>query len=227
MATPLKPSEFAQLVGLEPTDVREACKSGEQEYAGYPIGDWYAGGGSALRLNVPDRLVDAHSSGRGSGSTQRRDNPSGDTLPSNGMQVTEMAEAVDNNAAPVSANVSAAYAVGSMSDAVRENPEIMETIADVAVVLGAGGLALAATEDGESYRAAKVGGAAAGSFAAYKLIRHLCEQNDRATDMAEREQRHQIQQEKQENKSLPRERGDGAPAVDLNAGGRWKERQAR
>jgi hypothetical protein len=217
------------MVGVEPTDFCKACRNGETEYAGYPIGDWLVGHGNSVRLNVPDKLVEKQGSTRVGSSKVRRDNPSGLTVASTDEnQVTEMAEAVDNNAAPVSANIGAAYAVGSMSDAVRENPEIMETIADVAVVLGAGGLALAATEDGESHRAAKVGGAAAGSFAIYKLIRHLCEQDDRRTDMAEREQRHNIQQEKkaeQETKALPKSRGDGAPAVDLN--GRWKEKRAR
>lgn len=221
MATSLTPSEFANLVGVEPADFCKACRNGVSEYAGYPVGDWLVGRGSSVRLNVPDQLVEKHSSNRRKGSSStRRDNPNPvDLNPAiDNSQVTEMAEAVNNNAAPVSANMSAAYAVGSMSDAVRENPEIMETIGDVIVTLGAGGLALAATEDGESYRAAKVTGAAAGGFAVYKLIRHLCQQENRQTDMAEREQRHQIQQEKtREPKALPEKRGDGAPSVTLGA----------
>jgi hypothetical protein len=72
----------------------------------------------------------------------------------------------------------------------------------------------------------KVGGAAAGGFAIYKLVRHLCEQDDRKTDMAERQQRHQIQQEKNQQKTLPEKRGDGAP-VNLERAGAWEGRKTR
>ena len=224
MATTIQPTEFAREKGLEPADFSEACRNGETEYAGFPIGDWTVrdeGGGVYLR--VPDSVV-SQPQESSSNAGNRRSNPDGNALGLRTAQTTEMAEAVDNNAAPVSANLGASYAVGSLSEAVRENPEIIETIADVAALLGSGGLGLSATEEGEKYRFAKVGATALGGFGAYKLIRHLCEQNDRQTDMEERQQRHQIQQEKQTSKSLPRgrgdgvsrSRGDGRPSVNLS-----------
>lgn len=212
MATPVRPSKLARILGFEPADFCEACRNGAQEYNGYPIGDWLVRDGKNVYLNVPDELIDGRADGRSSGTPpQQRGNPSSglEGMPEATSDTTKMAEAVDNNAAPVSANVSAAFAADAMSDAVRENPELFETLTDLVALLGGGGLGIAATEEGEDNRVWKVGGTALGSFAAWKILRYVCEQGDRRTDMAEREQRHRIQEEKQTQK-MPAHRGDGA-----------------
>jgi len=103
-------------------------------------------------------------------------------------------EAARDAAPPVSANAGAAYAAGKFADTVKEQPQVMEDFVDGAALLGSAGLAYATAEEGE---ALKAGATAAGLFAAFKGIRYLCKQGDRRTDMAELDQRHQIQQDRQ------------------------------
>ena len=208
MATTVQPTEFARAKGLNQADFSEACRNGETEYANYPIGEWTvrdAQGGVYLR--VPDSVMESAQSP----SSSSRSNPT-DQLANLGAAKTETnwPEAAKEAGPPVAANLGASHAVASMSDAVKENPEIAETIADVVALLGSGGLGLAATEDGEDYRAAKVGGIAVAGFGIYKFLRHKAEQADRRTDMAERKQRHQMQKENQ-TRRVPAARGDGAP----------------
>lgn len=217
MAASIQPTEFAQRKGLNAADFAEACEDGEQEYAGYPIGSWTVRDRGSVYLRVPDSVME--SDGAGS-SSQPRSNPVGKLAKMHsGDSETTWAEAAKETAPAVSANASGAYAVASMSEAVKENPEIAETIADTVALLGSGALGVAATEEGEDYRAAKVGGMTVAGFGIYKLIRHMAEQSDRRTDMAEREQRHQIQQENKQE--IPKRRGDGAstPARSLTVTG--------
>jgi hypothetical protein len=97
-------------------------------------------------------------------------------------------------APPVSANAGAAYASGKMAETLKEQPQLMEDFADITALLGAGGLAYA-TSEGDSV--VKAGATAVGMFAVWKILRHACSQSDRQTDMRERAQRAQIQQQKQ------------------------------
>lgn len=207
MATTVQPTEFAKAKGLNTADFCEACRNGESEYAGFPVGNWTVRDErGAVYLRVPDSVMDQAQSP----SSSSRVNPT-EQLAGRGADQTGTTwpEAAKEAGPPVAANLGASHAVASMSDAVKENPEIAETIADVVALLGSGGLGLAATEDGEDYRAAKVGGIAVAGFGIYKFLRHKAEQANRRTDMAEREQRHQMQRENQTRK-VPKARGDGA-----------------
>ena len=209
MATTVQPTEFARAKGLNQSDFSEACRNGETEYANYPIGEWTvrdAQGGVYLR--VPDSVME---NGGAAASSEPRSNPVKELAKVRDVQSeTTWPDAVKEAGPAVSANAGGAYAVASMSEAVKENPEIAETIADTIALLGSGALGVAATEEGEDYRAAKVGGMTVAGFGIYKLVRHMAEQSDRRTDMAEREQRHQIQQENQRER-MPSPKGDGAP----------------
>lgn len=217
MATSLTPSEFANLVGVEPTDFCEACRNGVSEYAGYPVGDWLVGRGKAVRLNVPDELVEKHGSNRGMGSSSRQGRSNGhvDFLKVDPSMLAGMSdkpnwpEAARDAAPPVSANAGAAYAAGKFADTVREQPQLMGDFVDAAALLGSMGLAYATAEEGE---VVKAGATAAGVFATFKLFRYLSQQGNRQMDMAERQQRHQIQQQRQTTRALPEKRGDGASA---------------
>jgi len=193
MPTPIQPDKFARAAGFDPTDFVKAVQSGEDDYAGLPIGSWRQNGGEYL--NVPDEYAEQL------GFTPESDRSN----PSQAMQRTETAlagtpdkpnwpEAARDAAPPVSANAGAAYAAGKFADTVKEQPQVMEDFVDGAALLGSAGLAYATAEEGE---ALKAGATAAGLFAAFKGIRYLCKQGDRRTDMAERDQRHQIQQDRQ------------------------------
>jgi len=193
MPTPVRPDKFARAAGFDPYDLTEAVQSGEDEFAGLPIGDWRQNGGEYL--NVPDDYAEQI----GLSPTNGRSNPS------QAVQQTETAlagtpdkpnwpEAARDAAPPVSANAGAAYAAGKFADTVKEQPQVMEDVVDGAALLGSAGLAYATAEEGE---VVKAGATAAGLFAAFKGIRYLCEQGNRRTDMAERQQRHQIQQQRQ------------------------------
>jgi hypothetical protein len=89
-----------------------------------------------------------------------------------------------------------------MSDAVREHPQIMEHITDALVLLGSGGLMLAATEEGEDLRALKVAGGAGAAFALWRIIRHRQQQQTHQQTqhltMADREQRARIARTREE-----------------------------
>lgn len=200
MPTPIQPDTFARAAGFDPTDLVEAVQSGEDDYAGLPIGSWRQNGGEYL--SVPDDYARQLGFTPGDG----RSNPS------EAMQSAESAaagspdspnwpEAARDAAPPVSANAGAAYTAGRFAETVREQPQVMEDVVDGAALLGSAGLAYATAEEGEVLKA---GATAAGLFAAFKGIRYLCEQGDRQTDMAERHQRHQIQKDRQQPKGAGR-----------------------
>lgn len=215
MPTPIQPDKFARAAGFDPTDFVEAVQSGEEDFAGLPIASWRQNGGEYL--NVPDDYAEQ----LGFNPKKGRSNPSeirsdirevldeGDSiLPGlSGSDKPNWPEAARDAAPPVSANAGAAYAAGKFADTVKEEPELMEDFVDGAALLGSAGLAYATAEEGEVLKA---GATAAGLFGAFKLIRHACKQGDRQTDMAERQQRHQIQQDRQKKvkpESKPRLKG--------------------
>jgi len=218
MPTPIQPDKFARAAGFDPTDFVEAVQSGEDDYAGIPIGSWRQNGGQYL--NVPDDYADQ----LGFTPENSRSNPS------QAMQRAESAlagtpdkpnwpEAARDAAPPVSANAGAAYAAGRFADTVREQPQVMEDFVDGAALLGSAGLAYATAEEGE---VVKAGATAAGLFAAFKGIRYLCKQGDRQTDMAERQQRHQIQKDHRQQMGTgnpTQRRLNGGKSRRLNASG--------
>lgn len=191
MPTPVKPDKFARAAGFDPYDFTEAVQSGEDDFAGLPIGDWRQNGGEYL--NVPDDYAEKiglrPTSGRSNQSeaVQKKAESALSGSPN-------WPEAVQDAAPPVSANAGAAYTAGKFADTVKEQPQVMEDVVDGAALLGSAGLAYSTAEEGD---VVKAGATAAGLFAAFKLIRHACQQGDRQTDMQEREQRHQIQQQRQ------------------------------
>ena len=192
MPTPIKPDTFARAAGFDPTDLVEAVQSGEDDYAGLPIGSWRQNGGEYL--SVPDDYARQLGFTPGDG----RSNPSeamqsAESAASGSPDDPNWPEAARDAAPPVSANAGAAYTAGRFAETVREQPQVMEDVVDGAALLGSAGLAYATAEEGEVLKA---GATAAGLFAAFKGIRYLCEQGDRQTDMAERHQRHQIQKDR-------------------------------
>jgi hypothetical protein len=229
MPTPIRPGKYARAAGHDPTDFVKAVKSGEPDYAGIPIGSWRQDGGEFLA--VPD----AHANELGLSGAAR----------SNGLSLSDLSnlpptpgefdieaeirqikrEARENSgmkafgeaAPPVSANAGAAYASGKMAETLKEQPQLMQDFADITALLGAGGLAYA-TSEGDSV--VKAGTTAAGMFAVWKILRHVCTQSDRQTDMRERAQRAQIQQQNQdqipgngEQKQLNGRRNGGTQTV--------------
>jgi hypothetical protein len=200
MPTPIRPTKYARAAGHEPQDFVDAVQSGESEYAGVPIGSWRQDGGEYLA--VPDAHADqlglspdprpnpsalGRSLGRGSGSAEANQTPPAKTT---GAALAEAAP-------PVSANTGAAYAAGQFAETVKEQPQVMEDFADTAALLGSAGLAYATAEEGDVLKA---GATAAGMFAAWKLLRHISTQQDRRTDMKERQQRAQIQDNRRQNR---------------------------
>jgi hypothetical protein len=192
MPTPVKPDLYARKRGFNHIDFVEAVKNGESEYAGVPIGDWRQGGGEFLL--IPDE----HADRLGIGGAFGRSNPSA----SAGKEIADEVQqnmksagvAAAEAAPPVSANVGAAYAAGQFAETVKEQPQVMADLADTTALLASLGFGYATAEEGD---VVKAGATAAGLFAAFKGIRHLCQQDDRQTDMQERQQRHQIQQDRQ------------------------------
>lgn len=207
MPTPVRPDTYARAAGYEPQDFVEAVKSGASEYAGEPIGSWRQEGGEYL--SVPDDRAE-YLGISGGGSTRSNPEISGEEIARQMGQTQPLARkstgaAIAEAAPPVSANAGAAYTGGKFADAVKEQPQIMEDVADATALLGSAGLAYAIAEEGDVLKAGAVAG---GLFAVWKLIRHQTTQADRQTDMQEREHRHQIQQDRQ-----PRsvQRGDRIP----------------
>ena len=164
------------------------------------MGGWGQDGGRDLA--VPDAHADqlgwspdprpnpsalGRSLGRGSGSAEANQTPPAKTT---GAALAEAAP-------PVSANTGAAYAAGQFAETVKEQPQVMEDFADTAALLGSAGLAYATAEEGD---VVKAGATAAGMFAAWKLLRHMSTQQDRRTDMKERQQRAQIQDNRRQNR---------------------------
>jgi hypothetical protein len=239
MATPIKPSQLANVLDVERADFCEACRNGEADYAGYPIGDWLVHDGhGSVHLNVPDELLrkqgvrpsSVETPSSSSGLAARRDNPAGTMKQQANQQLGQanMADAVRDSGPHMTANAAAGYAVGEMSGAVRENPEIMEVMCDVGVILGSGGIGLAATDEGDPSRYLKVLATMGGGYGVYKLLRHLASQDDRRTDMAERQQRHEIQQDKQQRQvPPPRENTAARRTGILNVGGTARRQPRR
>lgn len=200
MPTPCKPARFARAAGYEPGDFRSAVQSGEDTYAGLPIGEWRQNGGEYLA--VPDDYARQ----LGFDPSEGRSNPGRDSSTSEQLQRAQsllagtgegksVGAAAAEAAPPVSANAGAAYAAGRFAETVKEQPQVMADFADTAVLLGSAGLAYATADEGQVLKA---GATAAGVFAVWKLLRHQTAQADRRTDMKERQQRHQIQQQRQE-----------------------------
>ncbi|WP_259114414.1 hypothetical protein, partial [Salinibacter ruber] len=165
----------------------KAVKSGEPDYAGIPIGSWRQDGGEFLA--VPD----AHASELGLSGAARSNGsslsglsnlPPGYDIEREIRQIKREAQensgmkAFGEAAPPVSANAGAAYASGKMAETLKEQPQLMEDFADITALLGAGGLAYA-TSEGDSV--VKAGTTAAGMFAVWKILRHVCTQSDRQT----------------------------------------------
>jgi hypothetical protein len=202
MPTPIQPDNLARAAGYDPVDFVEAVQTGEDDFAGLPIGSWRQNGGEYL--SVPDD----YASQLGFDPENSRSNPGSDLIEEarGTLAGRDQGQApgggIADAAPPVSANAGAAYAAGQFADTVREQPQIMGDVADVAALLGSAGLAYATAKEGQVLKA---GATAGGLFAAFKGLRYICEQGDRKTDMAERQQRHQIQQqrEQQRPKSLP------------------------
>jgi hypothetical protein len=203
MPTPVKPSKYARAAGHDPTDFVSAVKSGELDYAGVPIGSWRQDGGEFLA--VPDAHASelglsgaARSNGSSLSGLSNLPTPPGYDIEREIRQIRREAQensgmkAFGEAAPPVSANAGAAYASGKMAETLKEQPQLMEDFADIAALLGAGGLAYA-TSEGDSV--VKAGATATGMFAVWKILRHVCTQSDRQTDMRERAQ---IQQQKQD-----------------------------
>ncbi|MCS3863466.1 hypothetical protein GGP86_003265 [Salinibacter ruber] len=214
MPTPVKPSKYASAAGYDAIDFVAAVKSGESDYAGVPIGSWRQDGGQFLA--VPD----AHADQLGL-SPDPRPNPSAlgrssgvgsDSVEDNQTSPAKTTGAALADAAPpVSANAGAAYAAGKFADTVKEQPQVMEDVVDGAALLGSAGLAYSTAEEGD---VVKAGMTAAGLFGAFKLIRHACEQGNRQTDMQERQQRAQIQQNRQ--RQLPEKGSQNRSGVTIN-----------
>jgi hypothetical protein len=214
MPTPVKPSKYARAAGHDAIDFVAAVKSGESDYAGVPIGSWRQDGGQFLA--VPD----AHADQLGL-SPDPRPNPSAlgrssgvgsDSVEDNQTSPAKTTGAALADAAPpVSANAGAAYAAGKFADTVKEQPQVMEDVVDGAALLGSAGLAYSTAEEGD---VVKAGMTAAGLFGAFKLIRHACEQGNRQTDMQERQQRAQIQQNRQ--RQLPEKGSQNRSGVTIN-----------
>lgn len=201
MPTPIQPDTFARAAGFDPTDFVEAVQNGEDDFAGLPIGSWRQNGGEYL--NVPDDYAE----NLGFAPKNDRPNPTIPALDMEGVNQNDLGnpnwpKAVKDVAPPVTANAGAAYTAGKFADTVKEQPEVMEDVVDGAALLGSAGLAYATAEEGEVLKA---GAMAAGLFAAFKGIRHLCKQGNRQTDMTERQQRHQIQQQRQQQLPKPQE----------------------
>ena len=216
MPTPIQPDKLARAAGFDPIDFAEAVQNGEDDFAGLPIGSWRQNGGEYL--NVPDE----YASQLGFDPESVRPNPESDLI--EGARETlagrdrkgSLGDGIADAAPPVSANAGASYAAGKFADTVREQPQVMGDVADVTALLGSAGLAYATAEEGE---VVKAGATAAGLFVAFKTVRYLCRQGDRKTDMAERQQRHQMQKQRDQQgpKALP-EQGEtslnGTPESD-------------
>jgi hypothetical protein len=199
MSTPVRPDRYARAAGYEPTDFKAAVQSGQSDYAGVPIGSWRQDGGEYLA--VPD----GHADRLGLSPAEGRSNPVGAASTSEQVQKAQsilagtgegksVGAAAAEAAPPVSANASAAYAAGQFAETVKEQPQVMEDVADTAGFLGS--LAFGyATGEGE---VVKSGLMAAFAFGVFKGARAWANQADRRTDMQERQQRHQIQQQRQE-----------------------------
>lgn len=216
MPTPVKPSKYARAAGYDAIDFTAAVKSGESDYAGVPIGSWRQDGGQFLA--VPDDHADQLGL---SPDPDFRPNPSAlgrssgvgsDSVEANqALPAKTTGAALADAAPPVSANAGAAYAAGQFAETVKEQPQVMSDVVDGAALLGAAGLAYSTAEEGD---VVKAGATAAGLFGTFKLIRHVCEQGSRQTDMQERQQRAQIQQKRQ--RQLPEKGSQNRGGVTIN-----------
>lgn len=217
MPTPIQPDKLARAAGYDPVDFVEAVQNGEDDFAGLPIGSWRQNGGEYL--SVPDEYAEQ----LGFDPENGRSNPKNDliqraeqALAGVGNRGRTLGDGIADSAPPVSANAGASYAAGKFADTVKEQPQIMGDVADMAALLGSAGLAYATAEEGQVLKA---GATAGGLFAAFKGLRYLCEQGNRHTDMAERQQRHQIQQQRnqQQPQSLPKQGGSSLNGVQDNS----------
>jgi hypothetical protein len=202
MPTPIKPDKFARAAGFDPFDLTEAVQSGEDEYSGLPIGDWRQNGGEYL--NVPDEYADqiglSPESGRSNPSESARKAANalaGDTSHERAKEMMGWPEATREAGPPIAANAGAAHVGARFADTLKEQPQLMEDFVDGAALLGAAGLAYSTAEEGGVLKA---GATAAGIFAAFKVIRHACKQQDRRMDAKERQQRAYIQERRMEAK---------------------------
>jgi hypothetical protein len=207
MPVPVQPRKFARAAGFDPFDLTDAVQSGEDEYAGLPIGSWRQNGGEYL--NVPDEYAEQI----GLSPESSRSNPServqeARSILAGTSDKPNWPEAAKEAGPPVSANAGAAYAAGKFADTVKEQPQVMEDFVDGAALFAAGGLAYATAEEGDVLKA---GATAAGIFAAFKVIRHACKQQDRRMDAKERQQRAYIQERREAQRQMT---GSDAPEQD-------------
>jgi len=215
MPTPVNPDKYARAVGFDPFDFVEAVQNGEDDYSGVPIGSWRQhdpNGG--LYLAVPDDharevgfkpdSTTGHSRKiveRVKEATETRENPSSGGL-----------AAVADAAPPATANAGAAYAAGKFADAVKERPEVMGDVVDVAGLGLSAGIAYATAEEGQPVKTCL---AAGGLFAAFKGVRMGVEWGKAWLEERKRRQRHQMQKERnqmQGNATQRRSVGDGHPS---------------
>lgn len=207
MPTPIQPDKLARAAGFDPYDFTDAVKGGADEYAGVPIGSWRQNGGEYL--NVPDDYAAQLGFETGRSQSPEVDlEAEAEAIRENGLASHQPRQstthAVAKAAPAVSANAGAGYTLGEFAKTVREQPQVMGDVVDGAALLGSAGLAYATAEEGDVAEAAV---ATVGIFAAFKGLRYLCEQGNRQTDMAERQQRHQIQQNNQKQmESSPQRR---------------------
>ena len=186
----LSQSDLASYLGVAQATVSQATSRGHK-CRGYPVRAWavYDGAGRVAGYDVPTHVMQRSSETDGSdvdssafmatasildsSTSGSADAPATDQVrPNPSFSWAEAATAAAGSLPAVSANAGASHAIASMSDAVRENPQLMVDVTDALVLLGSGGLMLAATEDGEDYRAAKVLGGAGVAFALWRYIRH-------------------------------------------------------
>jgi hypothetical protein len=198
----MSPSDVAALLDLDASALHDACRRGS-DCDGYPVADWVQTTSTGRTyLSVPDALIRHHGGLRGGAV---RSNPSPSPAPSPAPAQTGIAgaaAAVAPALPAVSSHAAGAHAIASMSDAVREHPQLLEHITDALVLLGSGGLMLAATEEGEDLRALKVAGGSAAAFALWRMIRHRQQQQTQQQTqdlmMADREQRARIARTREE-----------------------------
>ena len=206
----LSQSDLASYLGVAQATVSQATSRGHK-CRGYPVRAWavYDGAGRVAGYDVPTHIMQRSSETDGSdvdssafvaaasildSSSGTADSPATDQVRPNPSSPSwaEAATAAAGSLPAVSANASASHAVASMADAVQEHPQLMVDVTDALVLLGSGGLMLAATEDGGDYRAAKVLGGAGAAFALWRYIRHWQARHQTQKDQTRRSSQQEI-----------------------------------
>lgn len=233
----LTQDEMAAALDVSQARVSQATKN-DQTVAGLPVQKFadYRTNGRVAGYDVPDLQLPSGAMDRikalraektnDQRAGRARSNPSRAQRPdlsTEGQQLMGWAQAVNNNATPVAANVSAAGAVASLSGAVREHPQIMENLTDLAASLGTGALMAYVTSPDTNWRWAKVLGGLVSGFSFMKLLRHWTSRDHRRVDMIERGQQAEIERQRDQrqlagrrNRRLP---GSGSGRATQNHNG--------